>query len=131
MNINTVIADTSDICICYNLFIPFEAGPLKSRVYPKFVFAIEEAVIVEDNLDCYGHTDHGSHFCKSCYGMIIEGKIPKFGSAHCINVSPCQKYLDSFSNLTLVEKSFIACAHSVISIIKLKPNGSTSSTSYY
>ncbi|WP_375449087.1 DUF6570 domain-containing protein [uncultured Nostoc sp.] len=63
--------------------------------------------------------------------MIIEKKIPKFGSANCINVSPCQKYPDILSDLTPVEEAFIACAHPVMLIIKLRPSGSGSSALYY
>lgn len=130
-HINTVIADTNDVCACCGLLIVFGTGSLLTRLYPEFVSAIKVGVIVEDDLDCCGCTDNGFQFCKSCYGMIIEKKIPKFGSANCINVSPCQKYPDILSDLTPVEEAFIACAHPVMSIIKLRPSGSGSSASYY
>lgn len=117
-HINNVIADTNDVCTCYGLFIPFGTGTLLTKAHPEFVSAIEAAVIVDDDLDCCGRTDNGSHFCNSCYGMIVEKKIPKLGSANCINVSPCQKYPDVLSDLTPVEEAFIARAHPVMSVIK-------------
>lgn len=89
MHINTVIADTNDVYAYYGLLVVFGTGFLPTRVYPDFVSVIEENVIVEDNLDYCGYTDNGFQFCKSCYGMIIERKIPKYWSANCINVSPC------------------------------------------
>lgn len=130
-HINTVIADTNNVCACYGLLIVFGTGSLLTRLYPEFVSAIEAGVIVEDDLDCCGYTDNGFQFCKSCYGIIIEKKILKFGSANCINVSPCQKYPDILRDLPLVEEAFIARAHPVMSIIKLRPSGSSSSASYY
>ena len=129
--INTVIADRNDICACCDLLIVFGTGSLLTRVHPEFVSDIEAGVIVEDDLDCCGCTDNSFQFYKSCYGMIIEKKIPKFGSANCINVSPCQKYPDILSDLTPVEEAFIACAHPVMLIIKLRPSGSGSSALYY
>ena len=104
---------------------------LLTRVHPEFISAIEASVIVEDDLDYCGSTDNGFQFCKSCYCMIIEKKIPKFGSANCSNVLPCQKYPNILSDLTLVEEAFITCAHPVISIIKLRLSDSGSSALYY
>ncbi len=65
------------------------------------------------------------------YGMIIEKQIPKFGSANCINVLPCQKYSDVLSDLTPIEEAFIACAHPVMFVIKLRPSGTGSTASYH
>lgn len=130
-HIYIVIVDTNDVYAYCGLLIVFETGSLLTRVYPEFVSAIEASVIVKNDLDYCGYTDNGFQFCKSCYGMIIEKKIPKFGSANCINVSPCQKYSDILSDLTLVEKTFIARAYSVMLIIKLKLSGSGSSALYY
>ena len=63
--------------------------------------------------------------------MIVERQIPKFGSANYINVLPCQNYPDVLSDLTLVEKAFIARAHSVMSVIKLRCSGTGSTASYH
>lgn len=91
---------------------------------------IEATIIVDDNLDCSRRTDNSSHFSNTCYGMIVKKQIPKFGSVNCINVLLCQKYLNIFSDLTLVEEAFIACTYPVMSVTKLKPSG-TSSTAFY
>ncbi len=93
--------------------------------------AIEAAIIVDDDLDYCGRTDNSSHFCNTCYGMIDEKQIPKFGSTHYINILPCQKYFDVLSDLTSVKEVFITCAYSVMSIIKLRPSGTCSTASYY
>ena len=109
----------------------FGTSSLLTRVYSKFVSAIEADVIIKDGLNYCGCTDNSFQFCKSCYGIIIEKKILKFRSANYINISPYQKYLDILSNLTPIKEAFIARTHLVISIIKLRPSGSNSSTSYY
>ncbi len=129
--INNVIADINDICACCGLFILFVTGTLLIKANPEFVLAIKAAVIVDDDLDNCGRTDNNSHFCNTCYGIIVEKQIPKFGSANCINVLPYQKYPDVFSDLTFVKKLFIACAHPVMSVIKLRPSKTGSTTSYH
>lgn len=102
-----------------------------TRIHPDFVSVIEAAVIVEDDLDCCGRVDAGSHFCKFCYGMVVEKKIPKFGSINCIYVSHYQKYPDILNNMTAVEEAVIARAHPIMSIIKLRPSSSGFLTSYH
>lgn len=83
-----MIADTNDVCVCYDFLIVFGTGFLLTKVHPEFISTIEAGIIVEDDLDCYKCIDNGFQFYKSCYGMIIKKKIPKFGSANCINVLP-------------------------------------------
>ncbi len=129
--INNVIADTNDVCTCCGLFIPFGMDTLPTKVHLELVLAIEAAIIVDDDLDCWGHTDNSSHFYNTSYGMIVEKQIPKFGSANCINVLPCQKYPDIFSDLTPVKEAFIARVQSVMSVIKLRPSGTDSTASYH
>lgn len=125
-----MIADTNDVCICYDLYILFEANMLLTRVYLKFISTIKTAVIVKDNLDYYKYTDNNSYFCKSCYSIIFETKILKFGSTNYINFSSYQKYSNVFSNLTFVKKVFIACVYPVMSIIQLRPNSFGTSVLY-
>lgn len=109
-----MIVDTNNICTYCGVYIPFGAGTLLTRIHSKIVSAIKAAVIIKGDLDCYGHADNGSHFCKSGYGMIFEKKITKFGSANYINVSPCQKYPDILSYLTTVKEVFITHSHSIM-----------------
>lgn len=96
------------------------ASILLTKVHLDFKLVIKATVMVNNNLDYYRYINNNFHFCKSYYDMIIKKKIPKFGSANYINVWLCQKYPDVFSDLTFVEKVFIACAHLIISIIKLR-----------
>lgn len=131
LHINTVIADTNDFCACCNLYILFGAGTLLNKIHPEFISAIEAAVIVKKHLNYCGHPDNSSHFCKFCYSMIFKKKIPKFRSVNCINVSPCQKYPDIFSDLTPIKEAFIACAHPVMSIINLRFSSSSFSALYH
>lgn len=102
-----------------------------TKVHSEFVLAIKATVIFNDDLDYCGYTNNSSHFCNTCYGIIVEKQIPKFGFVNCINVLPCQKYPDVLSDLIPVKEVFIACAHLVISVIKLKPSGTRSTASYH
>lgn len=83
--------DINDVYVCCSLFIPFRTGTLLTKLYPKFILAIKDTVIVGDNLDCFGHTYNNSHFCNTYYGMIVEKQISEFGSANCINILSYQK----------------------------------------
>lgn len=76
----------NNVCAYCNLFIPFETDILLTKVYLEFVLAIEAAVIVNNDPDCYERTDNNFHFCNICYDIIVEKQIPKFESANCINV---------------------------------------------
>lgn len=126
-----MITEENDICAYCDLLIVFGMGFLLTKVYPEFISTIKTDVIVEDNLNYCGYIDNSFQFCKSYYGIIIEKKIRKFGSANCINISHYQKYSDISSDLTPVEKRFITCVHLFISIIKLRPSGSSCSILYY
>lgn len=130
MYINYIIVATNNILAYYNLFILLGASSLLTQVYPEFLSTIKIAIIAKNNLNCYGHTDNGSYFCKSCYSIIIKKKIPKFRSVNCINISFYQKYSDIFSDLTLIEKVFIVYTYPIMLIIKLRPSSSNSSTLY-
>ena len=120
LHIDTVITNTNDVCVSCGLFISFGAGTVLTKVHPVFTFAVEAAIIIKDEFDCYGYSDAGFHFCESCYTMVVEKKIPKFGSINCINVSPCQKYTGVLKNLTVVGEAVIAWAHPIMLIMKLR-----------
>lgn len=92
---------------------------------------IKATIIANDHLDYCECTANGFYSCKFCYNVIVEKMIPKFGSANYINVLLCPKYPDIFSNLTSVEKTFIASANFVMSVIKLRPNEKGLTSLYY
>lgn len=131
MHINNVIANKNNVCTYCSLFIPFRASILLTKIYLKFVLAIKATVIVNYNLDYYRYIINNSYFCKYCCSIIIEKKISKFGFANCIYILFYQKYLDIFSDLTLIKEAFIACIYHVIFVIKLKPNKTSLTTLYY
>lgn len=126
-----MIIDKNNVCAYYDLYIIFGTGFLLTRVHLEFVSAKKIDVIVEDNLDCYEYIDNDFQFCKSCYCMIIKKKILKFGSANCINVSSNQKYSPIPSDLTPIEKVFIAYAYPIMLIIKFRLSGFGFSVLYY
>lgn len=115
-----MIVDIRNICICYNLFIISGTGFLLIRIYPKFVSIIKASFIIENDFDYCRCINTSFQFCKSCYKIIIEKKISKFGSNNYINILICQKYFNILNNLVLVEKAFITCVYPIKLIIKLK-----------
>ena len=126
-----MIIDINDVCTCCSLFIPFGTSILLTKIHPKLVSAIKAAIIVDNDLDCYRHTDNSSYFCNTCYVIIFERQILKFGSTNCINILPFQKYPNVFSDLTLVITTFIILAHPVMSVINLRPSRFCLTTFYY
>lgn len=62
LNINIVIGDTNDVCTYCGLFILFGTSIFLTRVYPEFVSVIKTALIVNDDLNCYGCTNNNFHF---------------------------------------------------------------------
>lgn len=84
-----MITDKNNICIYCSLLIVFETGFLLTRIYLKFISAIEANLIVENDLNYCGYTNNSFQFCKSCYNMIIKKKILKLGSANCIKILFC------------------------------------------
>lgn len=101
------------------------------KVHPNFVLAIEAINILNNDIDYSKCIDNSSHYCKSCYDMIVEIKISKFGSANCINVLPYQKYPYILSDLIPIKEIFIAYTYLVISVIMLKPSKTGSTTLYH
>lgn len=72
LHINIMIVDKNNVCVCYNWFILFRTCILLTKVHPEFVLAIQVAVIVDDDLDCYRYINNSSHFSNSCYGMTVQ-----------------------------------------------------------
>lgn len=126
-----MIADTNNVCACYNFFILFGANIILTRVYSDFVSAIKAAIIVKKDFDCCGRINASSYFCKFCYSIIVKKKILKFGSATCINVLSYQKYFNVLNNLIIIEEAIIIYVYLIISIIKLKLSGSGISILYH
>lgn len=77
-----MIISTNNICVCYNLYIPFKDYTMLIRSFYHFISAIKRVVIVENDIDYCKFVDIDSHFCKSCYKMVIKKKIPKFRCAN-------------------------------------------------
>lgn len=71
----------------------------------------------------------GVYLCCSCQGIIVEKKIPKFGSFISINIL-CQNYPKLRKSLTAVEDAEIARAHPIIPIVMLRLSGFGPSGSY-
>jgi hypothetical protein len=86
--------------------------------------------LLEGRLDQCGHHESSYDFCASCHTALMGQKIPKFSAANSVNVTMCQHYPSALEDLTAVEESLIAKSHPVGTILKLRPGGHASPTSY-
>lgn len=124
------MACTKDVCASCGLFISFRNLKHLHHSHPILLSTFESYILVASDLDHCSKREHYFNFCIICYRQIIESNLPKFGFTSQINVCICQNYPDAFNNLTLVEEAVITHAHPVISILKLRPAGTSFSASY-
>ena len=86
-----MIIEKEDIYACCSLFILFRANIMLIKIHPCYLLAMKVDAIVKNNLDSYGNINADSHFCKSCYTILVKKKISKFEFANRINNSLIQK----------------------------------------
>jgi hypothetical protein len=84
----------------------------------------------QDSLDHCGHHENHWDFCTSCHTAVSRGDIPKFSALNLVNVTMCQHYPSVLEDLTAIEECLIAKCHPVGTILKLRPGGRPSSSSY-
>ncbi len=76
------------------------------------------------DLDVYGCCSGSFNFCHDCWTCVSRGKEPKFGISNKMPKLCCQYYSTLLEDLTSTEEAVIARAHSVVTILKLRPNNS-------
>ena len=129
-HVETVVADTTNVRASCGQFIHHTFIKMLHKTDPIFRRAVSSKTLVEANLDYCRLKDDKFYFCKACYGMILQSKIPKFGSVNAVSMSTCPSYPMILKDLTSVEEAAIARAHPVISIMKLRPSGASRFISY-
>lgn len=130
-HVDKVVADTKDVYSCCGLFIPAGTSHSVNRLDPILQQGLQLFAFIYSSLDCCGQDNTNLLFCKPCLCRTKELKPPKFGATNIVNVCTCQDYPGFLKDLTLVEEAVIACAHPVISIIKLRPSSTSLSASYH
>jgi hypothetical protein len=85
---------------------------------------------LEGLLDHCGHYGNSWDFCTLCHTALSRGNIPKFSAKNLVNVTMCQDYPNALEDLTPVEECLIAKCHPIGTILKLRPGGCSSPTSY-
>lgn len=128
--VDNVLTNIKNICTSCRLFI--SSGNLKHLDFSHQILltAFEARVFVESDLNDYGKKEYSFFFFMICYRQVIELKPPNFGFISQINVCTCQSYSDVFTNLILVKEAVNTHTHPVISILKLRPIGTSLSVSY-
>ena len=116
-------ASERSVCCCCGRLIA--AGDIY-EIYdePHFILPLQRT------LDRCGHHENSWYFCTSCHGAVGRGNIPKFSASNLVNVTTCQDYPSVLEDLTAVEECLIAKCHPVGTILKLRPAGRPSPSSY-
>ena len=130
-HLDSVIESMSSVCACCGLFVSKQNSRYWDFDNSELVDAMSAGRLNNQYLDCCGKRNSAYNMCNSCSGLVVRGKVPKFGSINGINMFACQNYPVELNDLTLVEEAVIARAHPIISILKLRPQGSGSAASYH
>jgi len=69
-------------------------------------------------------------FCWPCFDAISKWRPPKYSALNAVNVSLCQHYPCALQDLTLTEECLIARSHPIVSVLKLRPNGTVNPLAY-
>ena len=125
-----VKSDKTHVCASCGLFIISKALRFLHQWDPIFQAAVACQSLAEAALDCCACIEDGYYFCLPCFNSIAKPKPPKLSAANAVNTIFCQSYPKELTHLTLAEEAFIAKAHPVISILKLKPSKSSVGISY-
>ncbi len=129
-HVESCVAVMSGVCCCCGLFVSSSSSVVVLRSDPVVVAALNKEAINMAFLDHYGREIDEYRFCYSYFNIFKQKKVPKFSSVNKENVVMCQDYPPALEALTLVEVMLIARCHSVMSILKLRPNGALSSVAY-
>lgn len=129
-HINKVIADAKQVCCCCGLFINSQSINLLSSAYSVLQKNFNSQILIKMDLDCCRYKNQLYSFCQSCVKMIAKSKVSKFDSANKINIKSYQYYPQVLKRLTIVEEAIIAQTHSIIFIMKLKLNRTSTAALY-
>ncbi len=129
-HVESCVTVMSGVCYCCGLFISSLSSVVVLRSDPVVVAALDKDAINMAFLDHCGREIDEYRFCYSCFNILKQKKVPKFSSVNKVNVVMCQDYPPALEALTLVEEMLIARYHPVMSILKLRPNGASSSVAY-
>lgn len=118
------------VCACCGLSTRFESTRTLQRTDQLFQDSVQSNFFAEAELDCCGQDGDNYKFCKTCFNSISKSNRPKLGCKNGVNTTCCQSYPKELEDLSPVEEAVIARAHPVISILKLRPVGVSTSVTY-
>ena len=129
-HVESCLTVINGVCCCCGLFVWPLSLAIVLKSDPIIVVALKNQVINLTCLDHCGQEIDEYRFCLPCHYSMKQKKVPKFSSLNKVNVVMCQNYPPVLETLTLVEEMLIARCHPVMSILKLRPNGASSSVAY-
>jgi hypothetical protein len=68
---------------------------------------------------CGSNPGHTISLCTTCAGDVVKGRVPKYSSGNCVNITRCDKYPEELKDLTFVEEALIARSHPIGCVMKL------------
>lgn len=121
--VTEITSNMKYVCTSYAIFIPVTEIIQLQYIDLTFQRSIRSNIFLEKGLDICRQYSNNSYFCQNCVNSIWRFKPPQFSCISSINTYTCQSYPKVPKDFFLIEKSIIAYAHSIISIIILIPLG--------
>ena len=133
--IDTARASQQDVCTSRGLFIAVGSKHVLKKTDALVQNAFNVLLLTEQCLDCCGkygkEPDEELWFCDTCKRALTAIQAPKFVWYNQVNFTTCAQFPMELAGLTLVEEALIARAHTVISILNLRPAGGSKPTATY
>lgn len=124
VNIENTLKHSDHICYYYGQFIDYLELESIFDYNVVFIAAFKTNIPYSFNLDIYGCCSGSFNLCHDCWTSISRSKEPKFDIFNKMPQLCCQYYSTFLKNLTFAEKAIIAEVHSVVTILKWRPNNS-------
>ncbi len=86
-------------------------------------------LVISDVNSCSTFADN-IRLCPTYCRSLLHGNRPKFGILNGLPRIECQSYPPVLADLSLAEEAAIACAHPIVSILKLRPSEAFNPAAY-
>ncbi len=129
-HMDSVIERLKCVCECCGLFV----SEKESQIYAIDDCLIRNSItlglLILSHIDCCAISNNDIHLCLICSRSLSLGNRPKFGILNGLPRMDCQSYPPALADLSMAEEATIACAHPVVSILKLRPSRAFNPAAY-
>ena len=130
VNIKNAIKHTDYVYCCCSQFVDALQLESISDNDAVLIAAFKTNIFQRCDLDVYGCCFRSLNFCHDCWTCINRSREPKFGIFNRMSQLCCQYYPALLEDLISAEEAVIAKRHSIVMILKLRPNNSFNLRSY-